>query len=392
MHIPDNYLSPQTCAVMAAAMVPVWTVSVRRLRLELSGERDSIAFSEKETITTAKRLPMLGVAAAFSFLGMMFNIPLPGGTTGHAVGGTLLALLVGPYGACVSISAALLLQALLFGDGGILAFGANCFNMAFVMPFVGYGLCRLIWKWSGRRNYAEDSGKSVKSRMAGVILGSYAGINAAALCAAIEFGIQPMLFRDASGAAQYCPYPLSVSIPAMMAGHLTIFGLAEVVYTAAVYLFLARTAPDVLRQYGMLEEDYVVRTAEHDTKPYEDQLAVGSEAALEKAEGFHRKKVWERCGTGILLGLLIILTPLGLLAEGTAWGEWGADEIAATGAGYTPSGMLTGFSFASLLPDYSLGDAPAAVGYILSAVVGVAILLIVFRLLSAGTERSRQER
>lgn len=368
MHIPDNYLSPQTCAVMAAAMVPVWTVSVRRLRLELSGERDSIAFSEKETITTAKRLPMLGVAAAFSFLGMMFNIPLPGGTTGHAVGGTLLALLVGPYGACVSISAALLLQALLFGDGGILAFGANCFNMAFVMPFVGYGLCRLIWKWSGRRNHAEDSGKSVKSRMAGVILGSYAGINAAALCAAIEFGIQPMLFRDASGAAKYCPYPLSVSIPAMMAGHLTIFGLAEVVYTTAVYLFLARTAPGVLRQYGMPEEDHAACTEAHDGK------------------------FLQRYGTGILLGLLIILTPLGLLAEGTAWGEWGADEIAATGAGYTPSGMLTGFSFASLLPDYSLGGAPAAVGYILSAVVGVAILLIVFRLLSAGTERSRQER
>ena len=124
MHIPDNYLSPQTCAVMTAVMIPAWTISIKKIKAELP----------------AGKLPLLGVAAAFSFLGMMFNIPLPGGTTGHAVGGTLTALLVGPYGACISISVALLLQALLFGDGGILAFGANCFNMAFVMPFVGYAV------------------------------------------------------------------------------------------------------------------------------------------------------------------------------------------------------------------------------------------------------------
>ena len=116
MHIPDNYLSPQTCGVMAAAMVPVWMISVKKIKAELPEEKIS----------------MLGVGAAFSFLAMMFNVPLPGGTTGHAVGGTLIAVLLGPYAACISVSAALLLQALLFGDGGILAFGANCFNMAFV--------------------------------------------------------------------------------------------------------------------------------------------------------------------------------------------------------------------------------------------------------------------
>lgn len=89
---------------------------------------------------------MMGAAAALSFLGMMFNVPLPGGTTGHAVGGTLAAILLGPYAACISISTALLLQALIFGDGGILAFGANCFNMALVLPFVGYALYRLLTK------------------------------------------------------------------------------------------------------------------------------------------------------------------------------------------------------------------------------------------------------
>ena len=88
MHIPENYLSPETCAVMAAAMVPVWYKAVKKV---------------KETVPKEK-MPLLGIFAAFSFLSMMFNIPLPGGTTGHAVGGTLIALLLGPEAACRSPS------------------------------------------------------------------------------------------------------------------------------------------------------------------------------------------------------------------------------------------------------------------------------------------------
>lgn len=73
----------------------------------------------------------------------MFNLPIPGGTTAHAVGGTLLAVLIGPWAACLALTVTLLLQALLFGDGGILAFGANALNMAVIMPFVGYACYRL---------------------------------------------------------------------------------------------------------------------------------------------------------------------------------------------------------------------------------------------------------
>lgn len=80
MHIPENYLSPSTCGVLGAVMVPIWLLSIRKV---------------KETVPREK-LPLLGIAAAFSFLAMMFNIPLPGGTTGHAVGGTLIAILFGP--------------------------------------------------------------------------------------------------------------------------------------------------------------------------------------------------------------------------------------------------------------------------------------------------------
>ena len=79
MHIPENYLSPSTCAVMTAAMLPVWGYSINKVRTEIP----------------KARMPLLGIGAAFSFLGMMFNVPLPGGTTGHAVGGTLIAILTG---------------------------------------------------------------------------------------------------------------------------------------------------------------------------------------------------------------------------------------------------------------------------------------------------------
>lgn len=325
MHIPDNYLSPQTCAVMTAVMIPVWAISIHKVRKELPKEE----------------IPMMGVGGAFSFLAMMFNVPLPGGTTGHAVGGTLIALLLGPYAACISVSVALLLQALIFGDGGILAFGANCFNMAFVLPFVGYGVFTLL-----RRLLRSEKGRYISAA-----IGSYVGINAAALMAAIEFGIQPMLFRDAAGNALYCPYDLSISIPAMMAGHLTIFGLAEIVFTVAVYAFVRRTSPDLA-----------------------DESKVGGKTSLP---------------VKILMIVLICAVPVGLLAEGTAWGEWGTNEITAMNNGVTPSGMAHGFDFHALLPDYSVSGLPDAAGYILSAIIGVAIMLIVFKLIGSTSSKGK---
>lgn len=325
MHIPENYLSPATCAVFTAAMVPVWARAVKHVKKDLPKEK----------------IAMIGVGAAFSFIGMMFNVPLPGGTTGHAVGGTLIAAILGPDAACLAVSVALLLQALLFGDGGILSFGANCFNMAFAMPYVGYFLYKLICK--------ATKGK----RLVAAGVGSYAGINIAALLAAFEFGIQPYLFHNAAGQALYCPYGLNIAIPAMMAGHLTIFGLAEIIFTVAVLGFIVKMSP------GLLKEDEDLKS--------------------------HRKQLLP---VGILLAILVALVPLGLLAEGTAWGEWGADEIAAietngVALGYTPAGLENGWSLESLIPDYSMGGVPEVLAYILSAVIGIAVLIIAFRLISS---------
>lgn len=322
MHIPENYLSPGTCAVLTAAMAPVWYMSLQKVKKELPPEK----------------LPFLGVAAAFTFLAMMFNIPLPGGTTGHAVGGTLVALLFGPYAACLSVSVALIVQAVFFGDGGILAIGANCFNMAFLLPFTGYYSFRLL-----RKFLASDRLLPACAAVAG-----FMGINAAALAAAIEFGLQPLLFTNELGQALYCPYPLTISIPAMMAGHLTIFGLAEAVFTGAMLAYLSRTAPAFSSDAGR----------------HADGKIGASLAALLA---------------------LIVFCPLGLIAEGTAWGEWGAEELAelsegGTPLGYTPEGMLNGFSLDVLFPDYAISGLPDAFAYILSAIIGTALLIIAFKL------------
>ena len=337
MHIPENYLSPSTCGVMGAAMVPVWVHAVKKVNEELPKEK----------------IPLIGVGAAFSFLGMMFNVPLVGGTTGHAVGGTLIALLFGPNAACIAVSIALLLQAVLFGDGGILAFGANCFNMAFVLPYVGYALYRLIIKLFGGNEHA-----TTKHKLIAAAIGSYIGINVAALCAAIEFGIQPLLFHDAAGNALYCPYDLSVAIPAMTIPHLLVAGVIEAIFTVAIYAFVMKTSPDLTY-----------------------------DAILGERLGDHAEKKGNRVPVFALLAVLIAATPLGLLATGTAWGEWGAEEIAETtsnGAplGYTPSGLEGGWSLDVLMPDYTMGGVGEVLAYILSAVIGVALLIIIFKLIS----------
>src|SRR6266404_3507318 len=196
MHIPDGYLSPSTCAVLYAAAVPFWYA----------------AFARVKRLLHTRLVPRLAVTAAFCFVIMMFNVPLPGGTTGHAVGVGAAAVVLGPWASMLSLSIALLIQALFFGDGGITTLGANCFNMAIVGSLVADLVYRLV---SGRAQITA-SRRAIAAGLAG-----YAAINASALIAAFEFGIQPLFFKDASGAPLYAPYPLHIAIPAMMVGHLT---------------------------------------------------------------------------------------------------------------------------------------------------------------------------
>ncbi len=221
MHIPDGYLSPVTAAVMYAAAAPFWYRATQKIK----------------SLLTGRLVPLIALFAALSFVIMMFNVPLPGGTTGHAVGSVLAAIVLGPWAATLAVSVALIIQAFFFGDGGILAIGANAFNMAIVMPFVGYFIYRVL---SG--NAAVTSSRRV---IAGAIAG-YLAINTAALLAGIELGSQPILFHDAAGHALYFPYGLSLAVPAMLLGHLTIAGPVEAFATGLVIAWLQRSNPQLL--------------------------------------------------------------------------------------------------------------------------------------------------
>src|SRR5256714_8479336 len=128
MHIPDGYLSPATCAALYGGSAPFWYVSLHRV---------------KKTLHT-RLVPLLSLFAAFCFVIMMFNLPLPGGTTGHAVGMGIATVVLGPWGSILAISVALLIQAVFFGDGGITAFGANCFNMAIVGSLAAHWIYRAL--------------------------------------------------------------------------------------------------------------------------------------------------------------------------------------------------------------------------------------------------------
>ena len=115
MHIPDGYLGPITYGSLWAAVIPIWIYASKKVKV----------------ILKASQIPLLALSAALSFVIMMFNVPLPGGTTGHATGATLIAILIGPWPAVIALSIALIVQALIFGDGGITAIGANCFEHSF---------------------------------------------------------------------------------------------------------------------------------------------------------------------------------------------------------------------------------------------------------------------
>jgi len=324
MHIPDGYLSPATCAVMFVVMLPFWYFGLKKLREKLN----------------ARSAPLVALLAAFCFIIMMFNVPIPGGTTAHAVGGALAAIILGPEVASIAVSIALIIQAFFFGDGGILCIGANCFNMAVVLPYVSYAIYQAI---SGK--FPVQS----RRRVAGAFLGGWLALTLAAFFAGVEFGIQPALFHTADGTPLYAPYPLSVSIPGMVIPHLLIAGVVEGLITALVVAYVQRTN--------------------------QAALEVTAQPALAAEVGTFRRLrlLW------IGLAVLILATPLGLLAPGTAWGEWGSDELTGRGLAFVPQGLkqLEGLWGAPLagydLP--ALGN--SSLGYILSAAVGIVVIGIV---------------
>ena len=349
MHIPDGYLSPETCAGLYVASAPFWAVAVRRVRHVLH----------------TRFLPLISLFSAFSFVVMMFNLPLPGGTSGHAVGVAIAAIVLGPWASILVVSLALVIQSIFFGDGGVTAIGANCFNMAIVGSFSAYIVYRLL---------ARGAALGSRRRVLAAAVAGYLAINLAALFAAVEFGIQPLFFHDAAGTPLYCPYPLSVAVPAMLLGHLTLAGLAELVVTAGVVAYLQRADPSLLRH-----------TAPDAPDRDRESPVVAALPAWASA-----RKLW------LALGFLLIATPLGILTVASAWGEWSASDFAdpaarreislASGNHPAPAQPPRGLQrlssiWTAPLPRY----APAFIrspsfGYLVSALVGVGLIVITLTL------------
>jgi cobalt/nickel transport system permease protein len=342
MHIPDGYLSPSTCATLYLFAASGWYAALKRI---------------KQLLAT-RAIPLISVFAAFSFVVMMFNVPLPGGTTGHAVGVGVAAIVLGPWGSILAISIALAIQALFFGDGGITTLGANCFNMAIVGSFTAYGVYRMV---------AANSKLNSRQRVLAAAVAGFVAINAAALVTAIELGIQPMLFHDASGTPLYAPYPLHVAIPAMMIGHLTFAGLAEAAISAGMVSYLQRADLGLLRGVSGLAQT-------------PGPIIAG--ASPERSQG----RLWWA------VALLMLFTPLGILAAGTAWGEWSSADLmnphtreqigAASGNHAPPSSVPVGIEKLSNLWTAPFpGYAPRFIkspmfGYLLSAMFGVGFLVL----------------
>ncbi len=400
MHIPDGYLSPIISVGMGVVTVPTWVVATRRV----------------QKVLTNRTVPLLAIFAAMSFTIMMFNIPVPGGTTAHGVGGTLIAIVLGPWAAVIAVSVALIIQALFFGDGGVLAIFANCLNMAIILPFVGYGTYRLL---AGRSPILSNR------RVWAAGIGAYAGITVAALAVGIELGIQPLLFSE-NGHALYSPYGLSAAIPAMLAAHAFGASIVEALITAFGVAYLQQRHPEYLTSLRGVVAGPGVAEGERPRRPLWQTggaiavvglvlLGLAAVATgggdITHAFGADWGQVdWPSVATMILVVGLIaivlvplawfvlprrmrgvgtgfviaaIVAPLGLIAPGFAYGEGSAQDVEAA-FGYIPSGLhdLSSIFSAPLggynlpLPFFSEANAGlwhAAVGYEIAGIVGMLL-------------------
>ena len=426
MHIPDGYLAPAVAMALAVPTVPVWGLATQRVKKVLDN----------------RTVPLLAIFSALSFTIMMFNIPVPGGTTAHGVGGTLIAVVLGPWAAVIAVSTALILQALFFGDGGVLAIFANCLNMAIILPFVGYATYRLI---------AAGAPTLSTRRAVAAGIGAYVGISVAALAVGIELGIEPLLFSS-GGHALYSPYGLREAIPAMLAAHMLGASIVEGLITGLGVAYLQRRHPEYLTSlrgiFAPAEAaegrparrplwQIVLATmvaaivvlgliglAEGGGDPNRmfdadwsrvDWPSVGSMLLVTAAAGIVLvpaaylllPRPIKRIGSAFVA--LAVVAPLGLIAPGFAYGEGGAGDLKAA-FGYVPSGIqdLSGvfgapFSGYNLpLPFFSDANAPlwhAGIGYEIAGVLGIVVVgaatYLVARLLrrwGAVSEATRETR
>jgi cobalt/nickel transport system permease protein len=207
MHIPDGFLDAKTAITATVISAAGLGVALRHIQKSLP----------------TFRIPLIGLSAAFIFAAQMLNFPVAGGTSGHLMGGVLAAVLLGPSGAVLAMSSVIILQCLLFADGGVTALGANIFNMAILTPVVGFGIYRAVYRILGR---------TLRSRLTATAFAAWCSIVVASIACAGELSL--------SGIVGW-----NVVFPAMASVHMLI-GIGEGMITALVVYALAKTRPDLL--------------------------------------------------------------------------------------------------------------------------------------------------
>lgn len=207
MHIPDGFINIATAATTYAVSAGSVSYGLKQATKKLGD----------------KHVPLMGVMGAFIFAAQMLNFPIVGGTSGHLIGAALAAILLGPWAAMVVMACVLIVQSLVFQDGGLVALGANIFNMGIVASFTGYYIYR------GINAFLEENRQG---RLVSGFVGAWASVLLASIVCAIELGV--------SGTS-----PLSIALPAMAGVHAFI-GIGEGLITAVVLSFVLATRADLL--------------------------------------------------------------------------------------------------------------------------------------------------
>jgi cobalt/nickel transport system permease protein len=204
LHIPDGFLN-------VAVSVVCWIITVLVLGVAISRTNRSLG---------EKQVPLMGIMAAFIFAAQMINFPVAGGTSGHLLGGALAAITLGPWAGMLVMTAVIVVQALLFQDGGLLVMGANILNMGLITVAIGYGLYRGV----------AGGSRAVKLTVAGVA--AWLSVMAGALFTSLQVWL--------SGNTD-----LRIIIPAMLGVH-ALIGLGEALITVAALGFILQSRPDLL--------------------------------------------------------------------------------------------------------------------------------------------------
>jgi cobalt/nickel transport system permease protein len=210
MHIPDGFLS-------APVLVITWIIAIGLI---------TVALNRVQTEYQDRAVPLMGVCAAFIFAAQMINFPIPGGTSGHLLGGTLAGALLGPWAGSLVMAVVFIVQGVVFQDGGITAMGANIFNMGLIGTFGGYYLLRAVRNAIGR--------DKLSGMVTGTAVAAWVSVVVASTFCAFELAI--------SGTV-----PLNVALAAMVGWHILI-GLGEALITVATITFVWRTRPDLLHR------------------------------------------------------------------------------------------------------------------------------------------------